>query len=103
MFAFVKNAGCFIWSCLILIPYIDCNVWCVKSTASFLVRGLLIFSTTHFLMGENSGKEHTLMADYKEMYYHIFNKLTDLTEEIKALQSQMEEMYIEDDSQSDNN
>ena len=34
------------------------------------------------------------MTDYKDMYFHIFNKLTDLTEEIKELQRQMEEMYI---------
>ena len=34
------------------------------------------------------------MTDYKDMYFHIFNKLTALTEEIKELQRQMEEMYI---------
>lgn len=43
----------------------------------------------------------THMADYKEMYYHIFNKLTDVTEEIKNLQCQMEEMYINSDKDTE--
>ena len=34
------------------------------------------------------------MEEFKELYFQIFNKLTDLTEEIKQLQQQMEEMYI---------
>ena len=33
------------------------------------------------------------MADYKDMYYKMFNKLTDVIEELKELQCQMEEMY----------
>ena len=35
------------------------------------------------------------MADYKDMYYNLFNKLTDVIEELKEIQSQSEEMYIE--------
>ena len=42
------------------------------------------------------------MADYKEMYYHVFNKLTDLTDEIKELQNQLEEMYINTDINDEN-
>ena len=34
------------------------------------------------------------MEEFKDLYFQIFNKLTDLTEEIKKLQQQMEEMYI---------
>lgn len=34
------------------------------------------------------------MEEFKDLYFQIFNKLTDLTEEIKQLQQQMEEMYI---------
>ena len=35
------------------------------------------------------------MADYKDMYYNLFNKLTDVIEELKEIQSQAEKMYIE--------
>lgn len=33
------------------------------------------------------------MSDYKELYYSLFNKLTDIIEELKDVQIQMEEMY----------
>ena len=29
------------------------------------------------------------MPNYEEMYYTLFNKITDITEELKALQSKM--------------
>ena len=32
--------------------------------------------------------------DYKEMYFELFNKLTDIIEELKELQYKMEEMHI---------
>ena len=35
------------------------------------------------------------MTDYKRLYYELFNKLTDIIEELKEIQSQMEEKYIE--------
>jgi len=38
------------------------------------------------------------MADYKEMYYQIFNKLTDIMEEIKNVQLEMEELFIKSES-----
>ncbi len=34
------------------------------------------------------------MAEYKDMYYKMFNKMTDIIEELKELQCQMEEMYV---------
>ena len=30
----------------------------------------------------------------KELYFKLFNKITDMIEELKALQCEMEEMYI---------
>ena len=33
----------------------------------------------------------------KEMYFKLFNRITDMIEELKALQQEMEEAYIEDD------
>ena len=36
------------------------------------------------------------MADYKEMYYQLFNKLTDVIEELKEIQCKMEDMYTEE-------
>jgi tetrahydromethanopterin S-methyltransferase subunit B len=34
------------------------------------------------------------MVDYKEMYSILFNKMTDIIEEIQQVQRQTEEMYI---------
>ncbi|AFM43114.1 hypothetical protein Desaci_4259 [Desulfosporosinus acidiphilus SJ4] len=34
------------------------------------------------------------MADYKEMYSILFNKLTDIIEEIQQVQRRTEEMYM---------
>lgn len=33
------------------------------------------------------------MADYKEMYFKLFNKISDVIEELKEVQNQAEEMY----------
>lgn len=37
------------------------------------------------------------MVDYKQLYYMLFNKLTDLSEEIAKIQQQAEELYMETD------
>ena len=34
------------------------------------------------------------MDDYKEMYYRLFNKMSELIEEIKAVQQETEEMFL---------
>ena len=34
------------------------------------------------------------MDDYKNMYYAMLNKITDIIEELKKLQQDMEEKYI---------
>ena len=34
------------------------------------------------------------MSDYKDLYYKLFNRITDIIEELKELQVQTEEMYI---------
>ena len=39
------------------------------------------------------------MPDYKEMYFTLFNKLTDVIEELKELQCKMEEMHMEDEEE----
>ena len=36
------------------------------------------------------------MADYKEMYFQLFNKLTDVIEELKEIQCKMEDIYSDD-------
>ena len=43
------------------------------------------------------------MQDYKEMYYKLFNKLTDVIEDLKAFQCQLEELHINSDIFSDEN
>lgn len=35
------------------------------------------------------------MVDYKEMYSILFNKMTDIIEEIQQIQRHTEEMYID--------
>ena len=35
------------------------------------------------------------MADYKEMYYQLFNEVTDVIEQLKQIQCKMEEMHAE--------
>ncbi|TGJ77022.1 hypothetical protein [Caproiciproducens galactitolivorans] len=35
------------------------------------------------------------MVDYKEMYTILFNKVTDIIEELKQVQCKTEEMYIQ--------
>lgn len=37
------------------------------------------------------------MTDYKEMYYKLFNRITDVIEELKEIQEEVEEMYINGD------
>ncbi len=32
---------------------------------------------------------------YKKLYYHAFNRLTDLNKEIEQIQQELEEMYLE--------
>ena len=35
------------------------------------------------------------MADYKKMYTTLFNKITDVIEELQAVQKETEELYID--------
>ena len=32
---------------------------------------------------------------YKKLYYHAFNRLTDMAKEIERTQNELEEMYLE--------
>ena len=38
------------------------------------------------------------MPDYKEMYFELFNKITDVIEELKKIQKEMEEKCISSDN-----
>lgn len=42
------------------------------------------------------------MPDYKEMYYALFNKVTDVIEELKDMQIKLEEMYVNSNNEADN-
>ena len=35
------------------------------------------------------------IMNYKEMYFELFNKITDIIETLKEIQKEMEEKYIE--------
>jgi len=39
------------------------------------------------------------MADYKSLYFQLFNKLTDVIEELKEIQAQAEEAYLNTSSE----
>ena len=41
------------------------------------------------------------MADYKELYYQLFNRVTEVIEQLKEVQIEMEEMYIKSDIETD--
>ncbi len=37
------------------------------------------------------------MEDYKKMYYELFNKITDVIENLKRIQQEAEEIYLSAD------
>ena len=39
------------------------------------------------------------MTDYKQLYFKLFNKLTDISEEIKQIQAEAEELFLERDDE----
>ncbi len=41
------------------------------------------------------------MADYKSMYFELFNKICDIIEELEEVQRKTEEMYISDNSETE--
>ena len=42
------------------------------------------------------------MADYEKLYYKMFNKITDMIEELKDLQKNMEEEYLKQAESKEN-
>ena len=54
---------------------------------------------TFFILTKN--KEELTMADYKTMYFELFNKITDVIEELKSVQQRTEEIYIAGDCKED--
>jgi len=42
------------------------------------------------------------MTDYKEMYFLLFNKITDTIESLQEIQQQAEEIYIAQEEASSN-
>ena len=37
------------------------------------------------------------MPDYKKLYFELFNKVSDIIEELKKVQIEAEEMFLEED------
>ena len=37
------------------------------------------------------------MPDYKKLYFELFNKVSDIIEELKEVQIKAEEMFLEED------
>ena len=40
------------------------------------------------------------MADYKEMYYKLFNKVTDVINDLQEIQQLCEQLYIESEEET---
>ncbi len=40
------------------------------------------------------------MTDYKQLYFKLFNKLTDIAEEIKQIQADAEDLFLEIDDET---
>lgn len=43
------------------------------------------------------------MEDYKDLYYLLFNRITDIIEEMKSIQQLSEEMFITSQQTQQNN
>jgi len=43
-------------------------------------------------------KKEKVMHDYKKSYFELFNKVTDVIEELKLIQTQMEQKIISDEN-----
>ena len=43
------------------------------------------------------------MADYKKLYFELFNKVTDIIEELKQVQVEMEESYLNENNDDNRN
>ena len=41
------------------------------------------------------------MPDYKELYFQLFNKVTDVISQLEQIQKEMEEMYIDSSEKND--
>lgn len=41
------------------------------------------------------------MADYKQMYYHLFNRVTDIIEQLKDVQRETEEIFTQTDNETE--
>ena len=48
----------------------------------------------HFLIYTKYEKRRMQMEDYKKLYYELFNKITDIIEELEKIQQDTEERYI---------
>ena len=57
----------------------------------------------HFLIvpKKYNRKGNFKMADYKDLYYQLFNEVTDVIERLKEFQCKAEEMYIESNEKSE--
>ena len=56
-----------------------------------------------FLLNKYIKKGGLFMPDYEEMYFALFNKITEIIEELKEIQCGMEEKYINDNNKEESN
>ena len=100
---FVKNAG-FNMLCLVILIF---GIIVVVTENP----GLVFCAWCRFLLPRifycvRIQKGDIPMTDYKGLYYQLFNKITDVIEDLKEAQKQAEEMYMnsgQDDSSKECN
>ena len=68
----------------------------MKSVCVFM-RGT-IFCCHAFLFVEYYERRKPIMPDYEKMYFTLFNKVSDIIEELKEIQCEMEEVIIDDNN-----
>ena len=70
-------------------------------TVCFAAIGISVFRCADFGWHTFLIMEEKTMPDYKKMYYTLFNKITDVIEELKEVQCEVEELYIESCEEED--
>lgn len=68
----------------------------IKSKAAFFMRGAIFLLPRIFWCVRITKGESTLCRIMKKMYFTLFNKVSDIIEELKQIQCEMEEIAIED-------
>lgn len=74
-------------------------VWSLKSDSLVFVRGIRFLCHAFFVWEYKKGD--VCMQNYKELYFELFNKVTDIIDELKQIKQDMEDKYTESVKESE--